>query len=229
MTNNNPNQLHIFENAPASAVTADKPMLPKPPHLGTIYSMSCSMGVEEFFTCMRQTGVSVVVDLRVGRMYPRAFWANERDMPYLCRLHGVEYMPLDDLMPTQQLRNELHKVIDDNRLKRAEHAEAWTRYLEQMSKLVVERKFLAPGKPVHELIFGDHRKIAMVCKCHHHRDCHRCVITAMIERFVEGVSIVELYPNGIAPRREVPKVILRDVGGVKKDDDARIARALRGA
>jgi len=187
------------------------------------------MGMKEFFGLMRRSGVGLVVDLRIGRMYPRAFWANERDMLYACHLHGVGYRPVDDLMPTQALRTELHKVIDNDRLKRAEHAEAWTRYLEQVAKLLAERKFLASGRPVHDLIYGEHERIAMVCKCHHHRDCHRSVVTAMIERFVEGISVVELYPEGKPPKREVPKVLLRDVGSLLKDDDKRIGRALRGA
>lgn len=200
--------------------------LPKPPKLTTVVSLSCGMAAERFFSLMKTSGVTALIDIRLGRMYPRAFWANERDMEYLCRLHGVAYHVIDDLMPTAALRDELHKVLDDKANSRLDQAEAWTRYLEQVAKLLTERKFLAAGRPMHELIYGEHEKVALVCKCHHHRDCHRSVATSMIARFVEGVSVLELY-DGKPPSRETPKVQLRDVAGVPRDDDKRIGRATK--
>lgn len=203
--------------------------LSKPPTLTTLCSISCGMAAQEFFRLTADAGVTAIVDIRVNRTYSRAFWTSERDIGYLCQLHHMEYVVIDDLMPTVELRQELHGVIDDKKRSRMDCAEAWTRYLEEYSVLINQRQYLNNNRPVRELIYSSHKAIAVICGCHHHRDCHRSAALGQIAKWVDGLEIKELYPDGHPPSRETNKILLRDIPGAQlvQDEPARIARALK--
>jgi uncharacterized protein YeaO (DUF488 family) len=179
------------------------------------------MDAEHFFNLLGTAQVTMLVDTRIGRGYQGARFAHGRDLPYLCQAHGIGYVHFTDLAPTRELRKQFHDVFKRRGAETEERSRAWTKFLKEYLGLLISRKVLASDAPIRHMLYGEHKRIAFMCSCPHHQDCHRRVLVGMLAHFIEGLSIEHLNPqtvNGKAPSLKSPRrYLLEDLplAGVK--------------
>lgn len=195
---------------PSTVLAEAAKQLPKPPTLTTACSISTAMPAETFFSLLKSRNVTALADIRCTRFYQGAFWSSSRDIEYLCRIHSVSYIVLEDLAPDVDLRKEFHSAFDPafDRRDYVKCEELWTAYLQDVAKLFSNRKVLSQEGPVRNLLYGSHSAIAFTCNCKHHSDCHRSVALGIIARYIEGVTVAQLYENGKPPPRVRGKTLL---------------------
>lgn len=148
--------------------------------------------------------MELVLDTRRVRNYPSARFSDERDLEYLCAIHGLRYELGTELMPTAELRNRFHETFTDKQFAHERDPHAWTTYLEGYEQLLKDRRALSEG-PIHDLLYGSVSAIAILCACAHHEDCHRSYAIGAIQTYVPGIDVRVLYPEGKSPKRESPR------------------------
>ena len=160
--------------------TKETPKLEKPPLLRVVYSISCSMPARVFFQMLEDNFVTLIMDTRRTREYRgKGFYTSEDDFRYLCERHRIVYEVVEDLAPTKDMRSVF--ANDFKFVKKAVDRDpaAWTNFLREYENLLRKQRPLRQGR-VHDLLYGDHPAIAVVCACQHHEDCHRMLATAMM-------------------------------------------------
>lgn len=202
-------QLGIPFGTPVPAVEPPKARLSRPPHLRTICGMSCWMSARHFFATLEAERVTMLVDTRQTVAYRDARFSHGDDLAYACERHDVGYAHIAELAPTADLRAAYHKVVDGKSAGRDDRAIAWTAFLKGYARLVsADRKVLREGSPLRDLLYGPHERVAFLCACQHHEDCHRRVLLGMIAKHVDGIAVVHLTPEnvgGIAPQLKSPR------------------------
>lgn len=169
------------------------PKLEKPPCLRVVCSISCSMAARDFFSLLKQAGVSLVMDTRRTRSYQgRGFATEEEDFRYLCELHGMVYIVTEQLMPPKELREQFGEKFKYVKAAANRDPQAWTNFLLGYQQYLHEQRPLRQGV-VHEVLYGSHEKVAVVCACPHHEDCHRLFATSMMVKYLPGVELKVLY------------------------------------
>jgi hypothetical protein len=182
--------------------------LPRPTTLTTICTISCGMSARHFFSLLAAEQVSMLVDTRMSREYRDAKFAFGDDLAFMCERLDVGYLHLTSLAPTKELRSDLHAVLQNRAATQGDRAVAWTVFLKGYYDLMVRRKILLEGAPLRELIYGPHTKIAVMCACQHHMDCHRRVLAGIVSCFVDGVGLSHLSPHAVGgpePRLKSPR------------------------
>lgn len=58
---------------------------------------------EEFFTLLTQNGVKKLIDIRLNNKSQLAGFTNAKHLPYLLRLHNIDYEYRPELAPTKNL------------------------------------------------------------------------------------------------------------------------------
>ncbi|MBU0614240.1 DUF488 domain-containing protein [Patescibacteria group bacterium] len=177
-----------------------------------IRSVSCggNIGAENFFRLLKAAEVDVLVDARRGTEYRGARFADGRDLPYLCELHGIRYEHMLELAPSHKLRDMLASEESKPSVEADENA--WTRYLEGFVKEMTTAKVLRADGPLRELLASTATTVAFMCACPHPQDCHRRAVVGLIERFVEGIDVRHLMPSDIGqkdPKHCSPRRYLR--------------------
>ena len=202
-------QLGIPFGTPVSAGDPPRVCLPRPSHLATVCGISSGMSARHFFGTLEAERVTMLVDTRQTTTYRDARFAHGDDLVYACERYDVGYAHIAELAPTADLRAAYYRVADGKSASRDERAVAWTAFLKGYVRLVAtERKVLRDGSPLRDLLYGPHSRIAFLCACHHHEDCHRRVLLGMIARHVAGVGVSHLSPEGvggIAPSLKSPR------------------------
>lgn len=204
-----PEQLGIAFGTSVPTTDLTRVRLPRPPSLTTVCGISCGMSARHFFGTLEAERVTMLVDTRQTATYRDARFAYRDDLAYACERHDVGCAHIAELAPTADLRAAYHKVADGKSAGREDRAVAWTAFLHGYARLVVkDRKVLRDGSPLRELLYGSHERIAFLCACQHHEDCHRRVLLGMIAKHVDGVAVAHLSPEnvgGIAPQLKSPR------------------------
>ena len=204
-----PEQIGISFGMPGATTDATRARLPRPPSLTAVCGISCGMSARHFFGTLEAERVTMLVDTRQTTTYRDARFAHGDDFAYACERHDISYAAIAELAPTSDLRAAYHRVVDAKSASREQRAVAWTAFLKGYAELVVkDRKVLREGSPLRELLYGPHERIAFLCACQHHEDCHRRVLLGMIARHVEGIAVAHLTPErvgGTAPSLKSPR------------------------
>jgi hypothetical protein len=169
------------------------------------------MDAETFFKLLRAGDVSCLVDIRESRQYKGARFTDERDLRYVCGLHGVRYLVMEELAPEKRWRVMLWDEFLGEKSASRRNPRAWTIYLHEYYKTLLARDVLREGSPLRELVDGPSRSAAFLCACAHPDDCHRRVLAHFIAANVSGVTIDHLTPDrvgGKAPMLRSPRCYL---------------------
>ncbi|MBD3311207.1 MAG: DUF488 family protein [Candidatus Magasanikbacteria bacterium] len=181
------------------------PKLEKPPHLRAICSISCSMPARLFFGILKKNQVTMIMDTRRTRDYRgRGFFTSEDDFRYLCKCHDLVYKVVRELSPTREMRATFADEFKFVKKAKDRDPMAWTNFLRSYEDILRSERPLRQGR-VHDLLYGEHRVIAIICACQHHEDCHRMLATTMMARYLPGVELKILYPEDKEPRRSYPR------------------------
>jgi uncharacterized protein YeaO (DUF488 family) len=166
------------------------------------------MPARDFFELLKTEQVNVLVDTRLSREYRSARFAHGGDLPYLCESFGIGYVHFTDLAPSQELRKDFHAVLDQMGATQMDRAQAWTAFLKGYLQLLMTRKILAEDAAIRQLLYGNHARVAFMCACAHHMDCHRRVLVGVLANYIEGLTVEHLNPEtvgGQPPRLKTPR------------------------
>ncbi|MFC1787990.1 DUF488 family protein [Patescibacteria group bacterium] len=210
-------------------ITPDEKALERPPHLRSIYTISCAMKAKDFFDLLKKFEVKVLLDTRLTRTYRHVRFATEDDLRYFCQVHEIGYQVMPELMPSDELRRTLAKTFSEVKPAKDGDPQAWTNFLRGYYRLVAtERKVLREDGVLRQLLYGEPQAVAIMCACRHWSDCHRSVVAGMLQRFIQGIEVAHLWvkdskhqrPTFKSPRR----YLLEDINGAGLKADRQVRR-----
>ena len=154
------------------------------------------MKAQYFFKLLKMHGNPLLLDTRRNPSYRTSKFADQEDLIYFCEVHDVPYQHELSLAPTLELRQNLHKVLENKSCVMKDRAMAWTEFLQGYSHLLVgHNKVLRTGNPLRKIVDGTHESIAIMCACGHHQDCHRQATAGLLGQWIKGVRVVHLDPS----------------------------------
>ena len=143
----------------------------------TLYTIGFTKkSLEEFATLLRQGGVDVVIDTRLRPHSQLAGYANQRDLPFILELLGIDYEHRPELAPTRE-------ILDSYR-----SGGTWKEYVAAFRPLIEARDVVATGKE----IVSRYQAPCLLCSEHTADHCHRRLVAEYAERHVPGVTVKHL-------------------------------------
>jgi uncharacterized protein (DUF488 family) len=158
------------------------------PHIRKICTIGFTgLGAELFFEMLKDAGVQLLVDVRRRPHGARTFFTLKRDMPYFCGLHGIGYVHLPELSPSNELLSEYRELLAKK------DPEAWRFFLKHFAKELSERKVLSSQcQPVQEVLQRELNTIALMCTEKEPKECHRSLVAATISKWHTEIEVVHL-------------------------------------
>jgi uncharacterized protein YeaO (DUF488 family) len=131
---------------------------------------------EQFFTLLRESKASRLIDIRINRTSQLAGFAKEQDLRFLIpQLTKMEYLVREDLSPTKELLASYRKKEI-----------AWDKFAENYQQLLRDR-VLDKG-----LSREDFENSILLCSENEPEKCHRTLLAnSLIEQFPE-LKIINL-------------------------------------
>lgn len=130
----------------------------------------------EFFTKLKDSGVRVVIDVRLNNTSQLAGFTKEQDLPYfLQEIAGIKYIHKPELAPTKDILNAYRKKEFD-----------WSEYEKQFRRLLIERSIENLITP--QVI----DKSCLLCSESKPDKCHRRIIAEYLRTLWTNVKIVHL-------------------------------------
>jgi uncharacterized protein (DUF488 family) len=131
---------------------------------------------ETFFSALRDSGATRVVDVRIRNVSQLAGFAKRTDLPYFLReICAMDYVHLPILAPTIELRDAiLRRTID------------WSRYEEEFLQLMRERQVetVVPREVI--------ANACLLCTEDLPHRCHRRLVAQYLDAQWGGVEVVHL-------------------------------------
>ncbi len=141
----------------------------------------CTIGfthknAEDFFTRLQKSGVKRVVDVRLNNLSQLAGFSKRDDLKYFLKaIHGIDYVHLPILAPTQDMLDEFKKNKGD-----------WSVYEEKFLRLIEARHI---EKQVPQDVIGESCLLCSEDKPHH---CHRRLVAEYLREKWSEVRIEHL-------------------------------------
>jgi uncharacterized protein (DUF488 family) len=131
---------------------------------------------ESFFTKLRSTGASRLVDVRLNNVSQLAGFSKRDDLRYFLRtICGIDYEHLPELAPTQSLLDEYKK-----------HGGDWPRYEREFLQLMAERRVESGVRK--DLLENS----CLLCSEEKPTHCHRRLVAEYLDTKWGGLEIVHL-------------------------------------
>ncbi|MCI7247621.1 MAG: DUF488 domain-containing protein [Campylobacter sp.] len=131
---------------------------------------------EEFFTLLVKNNVKRLIDVRLNNVSQLAGFANAKHLPYLLKVHNIEYCYMPNLAPT--------KDILDNYKKKG--IMSWEEYEEKYNKLLIEREI---AKNIDINFFANSVLLCSECTA---ECCHRRLVCEYLQKNFKNINIKEL-------------------------------------
>jgi len=97
-----------------------------------IYTIGFSQkSAEEFFNTLKSNNVIKLIDIRLNNKSQLAGFTNVKHLPYLLKVHNIDYLYRPDLTPTKEL-------LDGYKNKSI----SWNEYEIQYNKILIERRII---------------------------------------------------------------------------------------
>lgn len=129
--------------------------------------------LEDFITRLKNVGVQRVVDIRLNNSSQLAGFAKGRDLEYILKLVGIEYLSDKSLAPDKDLLDRYHK--DEN----------WAEYEASFKTLMNKRNSL---KTLKELQL-DRKVSCFLCSEDRPAKCHRRLVAEMLDKNFEIIHL----------------------------------------
>ena len=131
---------------------------------------------EEFFTILKQAGVSKVIDVRLYNTSQLAGFTKKQDIEYFLRvIVGAAYVHLPILAPTKKLLNDYKKGLV-----------SWQQYEEQFKRIITQRQI------ERHLIPQDMDMSCLLCSEAEVDNCHRRLVAEYLAEHWPNISIHHL-------------------------------------
>lgn len=131
---------------------------------------------EEFFTLLKQADVARVLDVRLNNSSQLAGFTKKEDLAFFLKaIHGMDYVHLPDLAPTQDILTAFKKEKGD-----------WSAYAPKFLDLMRQRK-VETAVPRDLFHHG-----CLLCSEDRPEHCHRRLVAEYLAERWGGVEIVHL-------------------------------------
>ncbi|MFA5428072.1 MAG: DUF488 domain-containing protein [Sulfurimonas sp.] len=130
---------------------------------------------EEFFTLLTKNGVKKLIDIRLNNTSQLAGFANAKHLPYLLKLHNIEYEYKTEFAPTK----ELLKGYQDENID-------WEEYEKQYNQILIDRDIFFNTS------LSEFEDAVLLCSEPTAEQCHRRLAAEYIEKHFENVNIKHL-------------------------------------
>jgi uncharacterized protein (DUF488 family) len=130
---------------------------------------------EEFFTLLTKNSVKKLIDIRLNNTSQLAGFANAKHLPYLLKLHNIEYEYKTKFAPTK----ELLKGYQDEKLD-------WQEYEKQYNQILIDRDILF------NISLSEFEEAVLLCSEPTAEQCHRRLAAEYIAKHFENVNIKHL-------------------------------------
>ncbi|MDQ1245166.1 MAG: hypothetical protein QG567_608 [Campylobacterota bacterium] len=130
---------------------------------------------EEFFTLSTKNGVKKLIDIRLNNTSQLAGFANVKHLPYLLKLHNIEYKYKIEFAPTK----ELLKGYQDENID-------WEEYEKQYNQILMDRDVLK------NIPLSEFEDAVLLCSEPTAEQCHRRLAAEYIAKHFENVNIKHL-------------------------------------
>ena len=130
----------------------------------------------EFFTIIKQAGVSTVIDIRLKNVSQLAGFTKKQDLQYFLReIAGIDYAHKPELAPTKEILDAYKKKEID-----------WSDYETQFRRLLKERK----SEDVITRRFAN--KACLLCSEPTPEKCHRRLVAEYLREHWQNIEVVHL-------------------------------------
>lgn len=143
----------------------------------TIFTIGfAKKSAREFFTKLKETGVSTVIDIRLNNVSQLAGFTKKQDIQYfLEEIAGVEYTHKPELAPTKE-------ILDAYKRKEID----WSEYERQFRRLLTERK-------IEDIITQQFaHKACLLCSEPTPEKCHRKLVAEYLREHWKNLEVVHL-------------------------------------
>lgn len=130
---------------------------------------------EDFFTLLTKNGVKKLIDIRLNNTSQLAGFANAKHLPYLLKLHNIEYEYKTEFAPTK----ELLKGYQDENID-------WEKYEKQYNQILIDRDVL------NNIFLSEFEDAVLLCSEPTAEQCHRRLAAEYIAKHFENVNIKHL-------------------------------------
>ncbi|MFA5233428.1 MAG: DUF488 domain-containing protein [Sulfurimonas sp.] len=130
---------------------------------------------EDFFTLLTKNGVKKLIDIRLNNTSQLAGFANAKHLPYLLKLHNIEYEYKTEFAPTK----ELLKGYQDENID-------WEKYEKQYNQILIDRDVL------NNIFLYEFKDAVLLCSEPTAEQCHRRLAAEYIAKHFENVNIKHL-------------------------------------
>ena len=125
--------------------------------------------LEDFITRLRNAGVQRIVDIRLNDSSQLSGFAKSKDLEFILRQYGIEYISVKTLAPSEELLDKYRKDED------------WSEYETNFKELMNTRN---AKEILNELQLG--KKIScFLCSEDKPNKCHRRLVAEMLEKNFE--------------------------------------------
>jgi uncharacterized protein (DUF488 family) len=130
---------------------------------------------EEFFNILKSNNVIRLIDIRLNNKSQLAGFTNVKHLPYLLKVHDIDYLYRPDLAPTKELLNGYkNKSI------------SWDEYEIKYNKILLQRKII---EKIDWKIFEDS---VLLCSEPTAEKCHRRLLAEYLAKNKNEISIKHL-------------------------------------
>lgn len=131
---------------------------------------------EEFFTRLKEAGVSRMVDVRLNNASQIAGFAKARDLQFFVKvIVGIDYIHVPELAPTQDILDDFVKAKG-----------LWSEYEREFKELMETRRIAETLSKA--LLDGD----CLLCSEDTPEHCHRRLVAEHLQKHWADVEIVHL-------------------------------------
>ena len=142
----------------------------------TIYTIGFSQkSAEEFFTLLVKNGVKRLIDIRLNNKSQLAGFANAKHLPYLLRVHNIEYEYKPIFAPTKELLDGYKKGDI-----------SWEKYEKVFKKILEDRKVLE------KININSFDNSVLLCSEPTAQNCHRRLTAEYLQKNFENIKIRHL-------------------------------------
>jgi len=130
---------------------------------------------EGFFTLLKENEVKKLIDIRLNNKSQLAGFANVKHLPYLLKIHGIEYEYKSIFAPTKELLDGYKKGDI-----------SWDEYEKIFNKILEDRKVLE------KINIKDFENAVLLCSEPTAEHCHRRLTVEYLQKNFENIEIKHL-------------------------------------
>ena len=130
---------------------------------------------EEFFKLLVENKVKKLIDIRLNNRSQLASFTNIKHLPYLLKIHNIEYVYMPELAPTSELLDSYKK----NKI-------SWENYEKNYNQILIDRKIIS------QIEIEKFKNAVLLCSEPTAEQCHRRLLAEYLYDNFKDIIIKHL-------------------------------------